>query len=106
MIDGKVLAVITHTKSYQTCPNCKSNPSDFNDLRNISTKFKPQENTLKYGIIMLHLWIRNFEFLLHLSYRLPSKKSQMQGEKAKEELKVRKLTIQKRLCETLGLRVD
>lgn len=106
MIDGKVLAVITNTKSYETCCICQANPKNFNDLRNVSTRLKPQENNLNYSISPLHLWIRVFEFLLHLAYRLPSKKSQVRGEKAKEELKERKLMLQKRFREKLGLRVD
>lgn len=105
MIDGKVLANITDTKSYQTCCICKANPKDFNNLSNMSTRFKPQEGTLKFGISPLHLWIRFFETSLHLSYRLPFQKPQLRGI-FKVEAAQRKLVIQKRFFEKMGRRVD
>lgn len=105
MIDGKVLTVITQTKSNQRCCICKATPKQFNNLSNTSTRFKAQEGTLKYGISVLHLWIRSFEWLLHISYRLKTKKWQMRGS-AQIVLKERKMELQKRFFELMGLRVD
>lgn len=36
LIDGKVLAHITNTPSYQRCPICKALPKEFNDIGNAS----------------------------------------------------------------------
>lgn len=106
MIDGKVLAVITHTKSKQSCCICKANPKDFNNLENLAFRFKPQDNTLNYGLSVLHLWIRGFEWLLHISYRLSEEKLQMRGADLKMVVKKRKKELQLLFFEKMGLRVD
>lgn len=106
MIDGKVLAVITHTKSKQSCCICKANPKDFNNLENLAFRFKPQDNTLNYGLSVLHLWIRGFEWLLHISYRLSEEKWQMRGAVLKMVVKKRKKELQLLFFEKMGLRVD
>lgn len=106
MIDGKVLTVITETKSSQRCSICKALPKEFNNLKNIATRFKPQKDALNYGLSVLHLWIRSFEWLLHISYRLSVKKWQMRGTILKNLMKKRKEELQARFFEKLSLRVD
>lgn len=105
MIDGKVLAVITGTESTQRCCLCKAKPSEFNNLSNISTRFKVHEDTTKFGLSTLHLWIRSLEWMLHVSYRITVKKWQMRGD-LKNILAARKSIIQEQLFKRLGIRVD
>lgn len=105
MIDGKTLTVITNTESNQRCCICRATPKEFNNLKNVSTRFKPNEGTLNFGLSVLHLWIRSFEWLLHVSYRLSVKQWQMRGP-LKSELKKRKQELQIRFLEKMGLRVD
>ena len=69
MLDGKSIGVLTLTPSNMTCPNCKANPKDFNDLEHVM-KFKVDESSLIFGISPLHMLIRGLEYILHLSYRL------------------------------------
>lgn len=107
LIDGKVLSVVTNTKSSQSCPICKANPKDFNNLSNIkSGKFQALENSLQYGISPVHAWIRIFECCLHISYRLDVKTWHIRGAENKEKCAKRKKQIQEILWEKLGLRVD
>lgn len=106
MIDGKTLAVVTKTKSKQSCCICKATPKEFNNLDNMDIRFKPEEGTLNYGLSVLHLWIRSFEWLLHLSYRIKIEKWQLRGAILKGIAKKRKEKLQERFFEQMGLRVD
>lgn len=104
MIDGKVLATINETSS-QRCYICDATPKDFNNLTNMSVRFQPKEGTLNFGVSVLHLWIRSFEWLLHVSYRLPVEKWQMRGQ-LKFVMKNRKVELQTRFWKVMNLRVD
>lgn len=106
MIDGKVLAVVTMTDSIHNCCICGATPKDFNSLSDISNRFKPNANTLHFGLSVLHLWIRSFEWMLHLSYRIFAKTWQMRGPKLRGELETRKADLQKRFLAEMSLRVD
>ena len=64
-----------------------------------------QESNLIYGISPLHGWIKCFECLLHISYRLPIKAWQVKGDH-KSVVKERKEEIQKRFRKEMGLLVD
>lgn len=106
MIDGKTRATITNTKSKQRCTVCKATPKEFNNLANMEIRFKPKEGTLKFGISVLHLWIRCFEWLLHLSYRIKIEKWQLRGPLLQAQAKKRKILLQKRFQKKMGIRVD
>lgn len=106
MIDGKVLAVKTNTKSKQNCCVCGATPKQFNNLLNKEIRFKPKEGSLNYGLSVLHLWIRSFEWLLHVSYRITFQKWQIRGPQLKAEAKDRKKLLQNRFLEKMFLRVD
>lgn len=107
LIDGKVLNIITNTKSMQTCPICHSTPKEFNNLSNInSSKFSPEVNSLQYGISPLHAWIRLFECSLHISYRLTIQTWQVRGNELKMKFNQQKQTVQSMLFQKLGLLVD
>ena len=74
LLDGKVLNILTETKSCQLCPICGASLKDFMENAKLdSPKFKPRHETLKYGISPLHGWIRFFEFILKIAYRLKLK---------------------------------
>lgn len=106
MLDGKTLATVTGTKSKQTCCVCKATPKQFNNLENKEIRFKPKEGTLCYGLSVLHLWIRFFEWLLHLSYRVDIKKWQLRDARDKEKAKERKHLLQQKFLDEMKLRVD
>ncbi|CAL1671862.1 unnamed protein product [Lasius platythorax] len=107
LIDGKVLNIITGTKSMQTCPICHATPNKFNDLSNrLKGLFLPNPNSLQYGISPLHAWIRLLECCLHIAYRINIKKWQMRSKSDKAEFARRKQEVQVILWEKLDLRVD
>lgn len=58
------------------------------------------------GLSPLHTWIRFFEYLVHVSYRLDIKKWQARSAEDKESVEMRKKMIQCGLREKLGLIVD
>lgn len=107
LIDGKVLNVITNTKSSQSCPICHAKPSQFNDLTNKTRgTFLPNPDSLQYGISSLHAWIRLLECCLNISYKINIKKWQARTEDEKKDVAKRKSEIQMLVWEKLGLRVD
>ncbi|XP_071638500.1 uncharacterized protein [Temnothorax longispinosus] len=109
LIDGKVLNILTNTKSSQSCPICKSTPKNFNDFQNISgqtNKFLLDPNSLQYGVSALHAWIRYFECCLHIAYRINIKKWQVKTPEEKKLLAEQKVQVQKSLHDKLGLIVD
>lgn len=109
LIDDKVLNILTNTNSTLTCPICHATPKQFNDLVNINrTKqtFNPDPESLQYGISPLHAWIRLFECILHIAYRLCIKAWQMRTHEQKIEFARRKAEVQKILWKQLGLNVD
>ena len=71
MVDQKVINALTDTKSSMHCYVCGATPKQFNNLSNFP---HPKNNTYKYGISPLHKWIRCFEMLIHISYRIEVQK--------------------------------
>ena len=65
----------TNTSS-QTCYVCHCTPKNMNDITKSSEAFVNSEN-VKYGLSTLHAWIRLFECLLDMSYRLDLKNRQV-----------------------------
>lgn len=106
-IDGKVLNVLTESKSAQQCPICQAGPKEFRTIRNFdSPYFEPKTDALKYGLSPLHAWIRSFEFVLKLSYKLDLKKWQVRGAEEKRIMAEKKQKIQKEFLLQMGLHVD
>ena len=69
LIDGKILNILTDTKSSQACPICGATPQKFTSIKEFRSKeFTPKPKTLQYGSL-LHSWIWFFERILHISYR-------------------------------------
>jgi len=51
LIDGKVLNILTGTKSSQSCPICGATPKLFLMTKDMNAKiFKPRPETLQYGV--------------------------------------------------------
>lgn len=72
LIDEKVLNVLTETASSQRCPICGANPKQILEIDNFNApQFAPKKaDNLQYGISPLHAWIRFFECVIHISYRI------------------------------------
>lgn len=70
MIDGKVCNTLTDTKPTQKCYLCGSTSKEFNDIERIIAK-EVKTDTLEFGLSILHGWIRFYECLLHVAYKLP-----------------------------------
>ena len=104
MIDGAVCHTLSGVKSTQTCYICGATPKLMN-LPSVSNRIS-NIATSKYGLSSLHNWIRSFEFLLHVAYRLPLKCWQVRGETQKQIFNENKQKIQKEFKEKMGLIVD
>lgn len=105
MIDGKVCNALTETTSTQKCYLCGSTSKDFNQIDKMIKKEINTDN-LQFGLSILHGWIRFFECLLHLSYKLPIKKWQARSDSDKQIVEKTKAEIQKQFKERTGLIVD
>lgn len=103
MVDGKLCNILTDTKSSQTCYICGATPKSMNNKPDL--KHAKKEN-YGFGLSTLHARIRAFECLLHIGYKLKTKQWQVRGKEQQEEIKIRKLEIQKRFKSEMGLDVD
>lgn len=70
MIDGKMVNILTDTKGSANCYICGAKPSEMNSL---VLKKPIQSENYGYGLSTLHAWIKTFECLLHIAYRLTLK---------------------------------
>ncbi len=104
MIDGKAFNAVTGISSTRTCGICKAVPTQMNDKPTLATLVS-DPNALKYGLSGLHAYIRCFECILHISYRLNIKKWQIRGANVKK-CNERKKSIQEKFMKELGLLVD
>ena len=69
----------------------------FNDLAAVAAQ---PVTSLQYGLSTLHCWIRCFDCLLHLSYRLP------EAQDSKEHRQQRQTEVKEAFRFRMGLRVD
>ena len=105
MLDGKAVNALTDTKSSQSCNVCGAKPSEMNKLEVIRGK-SVSERTLKLGLSSLHCWMRTFEYILHLGYKMENKCFQAKSPSEKESVARRKAEIKKKFREELSLVVD
>jgi len=106
LIDGKVLNILTGTKSCQLCPMCGAKPTQLLTITDFNSKtFDMKPHTDQYGLSSLHAWIRFFEFLLKISYRIELRKWHVKGND-KIELEARKHKVQAAFWNDMGLHVD
>ena len=102
MIDGKVANAATGTASAQRCNMCGAVPSTMNDLP--AVRALAVTNT-EYGLSPLHCFIRCFEAILHIGYRLDLQRWRVAAPD-RARLQQRKRQIQEALRDRLGLLVD
>ena len=67
-------------------------------------KLPYSSDELQYTLSTLHAWIRFFECLIHISYKIPIKKWQLRGDAAL--VKEQKINIQKGFQQKMGLIVN
>jgi len=79
-------------------------PKEMNNLTSHSTR-TIDPTTLAFGLSSLDSWIRCFECLLHIAYRLEVKTWQIR-KNDKESVEKRKKIIQDRFRQEMGLLVD
>lgn len=103
MIDGKICSVLSN-QATQNCHICGATPSQMNNL-SLVTKRTINEMALSLGLSSLHAWIKVFECLLHISYRLNIQSWQIRKEH-KAQVEERKKIIQDRFRNEMGLLVD
>ena len=72
MLDGKAVNAITNTLSTQSCNVCSARPKEMNNLDVVLNKEISQES-LPHGLSSLHCWIRIFQYILHLGYKMENK---------------------------------
>lgn len=104
MIDGKVCNALSSTTSTQKCYICGATSKSFNNIDEMINRQITTEN-LQFGLSILHGWIRFFECLLHVAYKLPIKKWQARGDD-KNVVAENKARIQKEFKDLCGLIVD
>ena len=85
------------------CYVCGATPTQFNNLDHCTSA---NTDTYKYGISPLHKWIRCFEMLLHISYRIEVKKWRVTSTADKAKVSARKKLVHDRFQAEMGLRVD
>lgn len=105
MIDGKVCNAASSTSSSQRCYLCGATAKNFNDIETMCQR-KVNESYLGFGLSTLHAWIRMFECLLHLAYRLNIKKWQIREHTDKKVVNENKTKIQEEFRKRLGLIID
>lgn len=105
MVDGKICSALSQYTSSQLCYICGASPKEMNDEKRLKQKLPIQE-MYSFGISPLHSWIRSFEFILHLSYKVEIKKWQARSPEEKSSVEKRKKNIQKQFREQMGLLVD
>lgn len=86
MLDTKVTSALTDSSS-RRCYVCGAKPKEMNYLDLIQSLSVKEEN-LKYGLSVLHAWIKLLECILHIIYKLEYKKTRLYkaDENASEEV--------------------
>lgn len=105
MVDGKVAQALTDTPSSSTCTICGATPRQMNDLTKVIAR-PENENAYQCGLSTLHAWIRCMEMILHISYNLSFQTWSATSEEKKRLKQEKKVEVQKRFREELGLNID
>lgn len=105
MMDGKTCNVLTDTSSTQACNICKATPKELNNIDLLLRK-QYSKAPFKFGISVLHSYLRCYEYLLHISYKLELQQWQARGTETKENIKKRKKEITDNFYKVMGLVVD
>ena len=106
MYDVKSINKFTNTEYTKECYLCGLRGSELNDLEKILNTPIVTAN-LKYGMSSLHAWIRCFEFLVHVSYKLSiCQYNAYESDGTKEMVEQHKKYIQKQFKDGMHLKVD
>lgn len=108
MLDGKVRQVLTDTISSQRCSICECTPKEMNKLDIVLQK-PPKTAAYKFGLSTLHAWIRNMEWVLHLSYKVLANVRKYNEKLTTEEkamIQAKKNEVIDGIKEALGILVD
>ena len=104
MVDGKVVSALSGMPT-SNCTVCGAKPSELNDI--VAARSRPvRTDGYEYGMSTLHAWIRIFECVLHLSYKLEVRKWQARSAEDKKAVQAKKAEIQRRFRDEMGLVVD
>lgn len=104
MIDGKLCNNLSGTTSTLRCYLCKATSKQFNDIDKM-IELPIVEDYLSFGISVLHAWIRLFECLLHVAYKLPAK-TWRSDQSTEHIIKQNRLRIQNEFRDMAGMIVD
>ena len=88
MIDGKMANVLTGTRSSMTCSICGCTPRQMNHLQAVSAR-PAQVERYQLGLSTMHAWIRCFELVIHVAYRLEVKQWQVKTVVDKKTVKAK-----------------
>ena len=106
MLDGKCRAYLLDVGS-ASCNICGATPTQMEDVKKCR-KRQINEKAVRYGMSVLHLWMRCAEFFLHIGYRLKVKLARIPKNSTESELvKAEKQKMQTEFYNQInGLRVD
>lgn len=90
MVDGKVCNVLAENKSSQRCYICGALPKDMNNDPALKSSKDADPTKYSFGLSPLHAWIRCFECLIHIAYRLDIRQWQIRGANDKSKCEARK----------------
>lgn len=106
MIDGRVRQVITKTISTQRCCIYGAPPKEMNNL-DVILKKDVNLGAYQYGLSTLHAWIRCMEWILHIAFKLPVQKWNVQlTEEGKKLVAKNRERIQTEIRCRVGVLVD
>lgn len=104
MTDGKICSTLSQYDSSQKCYICGAGPKEMNQVT-VASRL-PDEEMYSFGISPLHSWIRCFECIIHISYKLDIKKWQARTPEEKTFVATKKATVQQRFRSEMGLLID
>lgn len=104
MVDGKVCSALSQYDSTQRCYICGATPKEMN--RDSFVTRNIDEDMYSFGISPLHWWIRAYECMFHISYKLEIRKWQARAPDDKTSVEIRKSYIQERFRKEMGVLVD
>lgn len=87
------------------CYICNASPKQMNDVNSVKIRTVKVEHYF-FGLSSLHCWIRCFEYLLHISYRLDIKCWAIRNKDNKEKINQGKKNIQSAFRIQMGLLID
>ena len=105
MVDGKAINALLGVSSTQSCNLCGAKPTELNCLEKLQNRTIKREG-IEFGFSLLHCWIRCFEYILHIGYKMEIQKWQARSKEEKDSLSTRKKYIQTQFSEKLSLTVD